>query len=270
MQNSVRNVLLVLMWGAISVTVLAQSTPTTVEPASDPQAVALIGAAENAVNGRGGGLALSDLTLNATASWFADGADHSGTAVLKVKGATQSRLDLVGDSSRSEIRNDSLIEAGQWIGVDGQRHWMAPHNCWVSAGALVPQALLQSTARVPGISAYIGRETLNGVAVDHIQFGRTFNFPDSFVNALAANLSRIQIYLDATSHLPVSVNFTQQLDNDLRRSIPVEIHFSDYRSVNGIFIPFRIERRIGAISLQLSVTDAQVNSGLRDSDFALE
>lgn len=253
------------MSGVMFGQLLTQQSPAT---SSEAQALAILQAANVALTG---GLTVSDVTLDATAVWTAGDTSEQGTARLRVKGADMTRLDIsAGAVMRSEIRNDSSIAAGQWIGPDSRRHWMAPHNCWIPAGVLVPHSLIPAISHTAMKLTYLGQETRNGVLVDHIRVRRTSNENSSFVNGLVTRLSRTDVYLDATSHLLAAVTFAQPIDSDTERSLPGEIDFSDYRRVSGILVPFQISRQIGTIVLQLSITTVNVNSGLADSEFALE
>ncbi len=258
---------LALLIVSLFLSTAAFSQTTDGSPVRDEQALAVIAQAHAAL----GNVQVSDLTLTGSATWLADGTEQTGQAILKIRGTAESRIDLSGSTSRSEIRNDTSFPAGQWIGSDGKRHWMPPHNCWVPAGVLLPHALLQTAITDSDASLrYIAQETRKSSTVDHVQFSRTFKFQAPLVNALATRLSRAEFYFDANSHLLVAVAFTQQLDNDADRSFPSEIQFSNYQNVNGILIPFQISRHIGSLSLQFTATDASLNSGLQDSDFALQ
>jgi len=215
------------------------------------------------------GVSITDLTLSGTASWTDGDNEQAGDVVIKVRGTTQSRIDLTGGTSRSEIRNDVSVPAGQWIDSNGSRHWMAPHNCWVPAGLLLPHALLDTALGPNVVSTYLGKESRRGATVEHVRITHSFHDAAS-LNSLAIGLSRTEIYLDATSYLPVAVTFTQQLDHDAERSIPAEIEFSDYQTIDGMLIPFHIHRTIGSLNLDINVKSAAANKGLSDSDFALQ
>ncbi len=85
------------------------------------------------------------------------------------------------------------------------------------------------------------------------------------------NLSLVDVFFDASTHLPQAVVYNTHPDNDYGRDIPVEIRLSDYRNVNGVMVPFHIQRSMqGVPNLDLTVTTATINGGLDDSEFALQ
>lgn len=244
------------------------TTQTTANMASDPQAVVLANQAQAAIASG----PVSDVLLHANAHWIAGSTSASGAATLRAKGAAEARLDLAaGAVTRSEIRNDANGPSGQWIGPDGARHPLALHNCWGPAGWFAPHALVQAMSGPNAVLRYVGREPRNGLSADHVQLHQTSTAKNSQLARDLEKLSAVEIFLDASTHAPVAVLFNIHPDSDDGRNIPVEIRFSDYRNVSGALVPFRIQRLLqGVLNLDLTVTSANINSGLADSEFALE
>jgi hypothetical protein len=230
--------------------------------------VALTGQAETAVSG----LPVSDLLLNADVLWIVGGTRASGTATLKAKGANQARLDIAtGTVSRSEIRNDANGADGQWIGSDGARHPIALHNCWTLAPWFAPHALVQAMSGSNAVLRYVGRETRNGIPADHVQFHPASTEKNPRLAQELEKLALSEVFFDASTHLPAALLFNTHPDNDDSRDIPVEIRFADYRDVDGVMVPFHIQRYLqGVLNLDLTVTAAAINHGLADSEFALQ
>jgi hypothetical protein len=49
-------------------------------------------------------------------------------------------------------------------------------------------------------------------------------------------------------------------DNGAPVAIAIEVHYSDYHAVNGVQIPFLIQRYVnGALQLEIQVSSAQIN-----------
>jgi len=81
----------------------------------------------------------------------------------------------------------------------------------------------------------------------------------------------MDFYLEAVSLLPLAVAFNQHPDNDLLTDIPVEIDFANYRSINGVQVPFHFQRMFnGGVVLDVTVTNAVLNTGLSDGVFSLQ
>src|SRR5205807_816317 len=103
--------------------------------------------------------------------------------------------------------------------------------------------------------------------------------------ALLQRLSQFDIFLDSATFLPVAVAFNIHPDNNALLDIPVEIRYSDYRSVGsgvgpnvgpGFSLasspqaPFHIEKFLnGSLSLDLQFSTVTLNSGLTAADFSL-
>jgi len=80
----------------------------------------------------------------------------------------------------------------------------------------------------------------------------------------------MEIYLDASTSLPAAVSFNTHPDRDASRDIPVEITFSDYRLVNGVQIPFHVQKYFnGSLILDMQFERADLNTGLSPSSFSV-
>jgi hypothetical protein len=248
---------------------LAHSAPLFSQnqrPVSDPQALAL---AKQAMAALTNGIAVTDVTLTGTATWIAGSDNETGSAALKAKGASESRIDLaLSGGPRSEIRaNFGGAPQGEWIGPDGNSHPNSAYNCWGDPSwFFLPLSSLASANTNPNlILNYVGAETRNGVAVQHVR-----SYLYLATQRLARQSSTMDFYLDSRSFLPVAVVFNVHPDNDATVDLPVEVYFSNYLLVSGIQVPSHIQRSLtGSVVLDIVVTGAAINSGLSDSDFKL-
>ena len=217
-----------------------------------------------------GGNPLSDVTLNATATTTAGSYTASQPVVLKALGTDDSRIDIVAGASMA-IRNSTPgYPQGVWTAYDGTSGTDALHNCWTDAAWFVPE--FSSIFGSQNVSlSYIGLETLNGNQVQHLQVWKSVSGAPQDVNSSIQTLSTMDVYLDALSLLPDAIRFNAHPDNDSNTNLPVEIDFSNYQAVNGIQLPFHIQRFLqGSLSLDIVVTSATLNSGLTDSDFQFQ
>jgi hypothetical protein len=242
-------------------------------PTSDPQAVKL---AAQAIAALTGGVPVADVTLNANVIWIAGSTYLSGTGTLQGKGTSQSRVDLsLEGATRSEIRTSvGGVPKGAWnAGAPG----LAPtklkpfstHNCLTDADWFYPglSSLAQTTSPL-FVYSYVGQEKHGGVAAEHIRASQVL--PLDTKDLVLHRLSVIDFYLDSGSFLPLAIAFKAHPDNDLNRDIPMEIRFANYQAVNGVQIPFHIQRLFnGSLALDVVVTNAVINSGLPDSLFSL-
>jgi len=246
----------------------AQTGATAQAVSSDPQAVVLT---KQAVLALAAGVPITDVTLTGSAARIAGSDQQSGTVTLKARGTTQSRVDLAFSTPAREIHNDPSSADSYFYGSDQTWHSIASHNCWTDAVWFFPALSALATVGNPGVQfTYIGQETRNGSAVQHIRVSRQVASKSAAATQLIGHLSTSDFYLDSASLLPVAVAFSVHPDNNASLDIPVEIQFSDYRNVNGMEIPYRIRKLIqNNPSLDIAVSAVTANSGLPDSDFAV-
>ncbi|MGH9353988.1 MAG: hypothetical protein ACRD2G_17810, partial [Terriglobia bacterium] len=217
----------------------AQTAPAVPMPVRDPQAVILLSQALARL--RSDPVAVSDVTLTASATYTA-GSDHeTGTATLRALGTAQSRVMLnLDNGQREEVRNGV---AGAWVGADGAAHPMATHNCWVDANWFYPLLTLEAASADPTISVTLaGQTTVNGEAVEDLILSRIVPHQGPAITIEIQKLSAVHLYLDASTLLPVELDFNVHPDKNANRDIPVGIQFSNYHAVSGVLVPFHIQK----------------------------
>jgi len=237
-------------------------------PPSDPTAVSL---AHSAVAALTGGVTITDVTLNASVTSVLGADNQGGSGTLMAKGTSESRVDLNLNhgETRSDVRNLANGQAaGAWKKNSGTPVAYAAHNCWTDAPWFFPAlSSLTQTANRTFVFKYIGKEQHEGLNTQHI---RVFQVPAGGVSLLQ-HLSTVDFYLDPASALPLAIAFQVHPDKDAGKDIPAEIRLADYRPVNGILVPFRIQQILnGGVILDITVTSAVLNSGLPDSTFNLQ
>jgi hypothetical protein len=238
------------------------------QPIAPPvQAPALL---QSAVAALAGANTVTDVTLTGTARHIAGSDDESGTAVLKaIAGA--SRMDLnLPSGTRSEVcANLSGSPAGTWSGPDGVSHAIAYHNLLLIDPAWFFPAFPVSRGLLSGyVATYVGPETRDSLAVQHLAITQDFSSIPGADSATFQHLSQIDLYLDAATLLPVALAFNIHPDDNMLLDIPIEVHFSDYRSVNGVQIPFHVQKFLNnGLILDLQFQSAILNSGLSASAF---
>lgn len=219
-----------------------------------------------------GGIQIADVTLTGTATRVAGSDTGSGTVTLMALGTSNSRMDLsLSDGTFSEMRTSvSGAPQGRWLAPNGSYNSMAMHNCFTDAAWFFPALTLLSRASNPNLAiTYVGQETKNGIAVQHLQFARSSGAQVPGFGDPLLTLSAINVYIDSSSLLPVAFAFDTHPDNNALLNIPVEVDFSNYRSVNGAQVPFRIQKFLnGSLFLDLTIQGAALNSGLTVSAFS--
>lgn len=245
----------------------SQQTPTAVT--QDPAAIAL---ATESIAALTGTIRITDVTLTGTAVRTSGSDIQTGNVTLKALGTSDSRIDLVlPDGTRTEIRTSpSGSPEGIWLASGGSVNSMAVHNCLTDAAWFFPALTTLSRTSNPNLSLiYIGQESRNGISVQHVQFRSISGVGVPGPATLLAALTSTEVYLDSSSLLPVAFTFNTHPDDNELTNIPVEIDFSNYEPVNGVQIPFHIQKFLnGSLFLDLTIQNANLNSGLTDSAFA--
>jgi hypothetical protein len=240
-------------------------------PSSDPQALSF---ANQSIAVLTEGSVISDVTLSGNATWIAGSDNQSGTATLYAKGAGESRIDLnLSGGLQSEIRND--LAAGYPQGesvVTGTATQWATHNCWINASWFFPAlSFLSTTSDSTLIFTYVGQESRNGGQVQHLQVYRYLATQKPAAITLIQQVSTADVYLDATSLLPVAVLFNSHPDDDAMTNISIEVDYSNYQPINGIQVPMHIQKFIsGGLALDVTAASAIFNAGLSDSLFTIQ
>jgi hypothetical protein len=236
------------------------------------QAISLL---KNASAAMSNGTAVSDISLSGSATRIAGSDQESGQVSFEAKGTQESKivLSLTG-YTYTEVRSFANGAAvGSYVGPDGVVHATAFHNCFADAAWFFP--LLSSDAFAvsnPDLNAaYIGQETFNGSTVQHVATWQSVSSPDSSAALGIAHLTTMDWYLDATTSIPIGLRFTTHPADDASKDFAVEIRFSNYQLLNGVLVPFRVQKFLnGGLVLDLMISSAVVNSGISDSDFTLQ
>ncbi len=257
-----RLALLIFLAALISAPINAQ----TAAPARDPQALSLIASSLKALTGT---TAVNDATLQATASYVAGSDEETGTATLTARGNQESLVQLnLSGGARQEIRNGP---AGAWSGPDGEAHAMANQNCLTDANWFFPTLTLEAVAADPTYAvSYLGPDTSKGTTLLHVQVAHTWAYLPAANNQIIQAFSTMHIYFDPKSSLPLVLDFYTHPDVDAGRDLQVEIQFANYQNLNGVLVPFHIQKFFErSLLLDLTMSSALVNSGVPDSAFIL-
>lgn len=280
---------LLLLVCLLPASVLAQTAVSTTQPqtTSDPQAVTLL---QQSLNALTGGATATDATLTGTATLTLGSDSETGTATLKVTALGDSRLDLsLPSGNRSEVRNhagtpsvsslpagaptpagstNTLQPVGYWSGPDGEFHNMAGHNVLTDSTWFFPAFTVSRLASQNYVLSYGGTEAFNGQPVLHVS--AAVGIPNASAETLTElqRLSRLDLYFDPTTFLPVALVFDAHADMNAGVDITTEIRFGNYRPVSGIAIPFHVQRYLnGGLVLDLQLTGTDLSSGLGSSIF---
>jgi hypothetical protein len=238
-------------------------------PERDSQAVAVLTQCLGAVGGQAAIAAIQDFTGTGTITYFWAGEQVSGPATVRGRGSDQFRLDAnLPQGTRSYAVSHGH---GSLREVTGKISEIPYHNT-VNVGILTfPYSAIATALRDPLTSvAYVGLVEISGRQAHQVRLARHLSPSQD----PADRLSRLMIadyFVDAASSLLVQVSDkTHPVESSLK-DYPHEIELADYRNINGVNIPLRVQERfMGQLIWELRLTEVTFSAGLTDSDFSLD
>lgn len=209
------------------------------------------------------GKPVSSVTLAGTADWIAGSDKGSGTATLTASadGSYSVQLQLDSGSHMEEQTSFASGPTCSYSGKDAVVHLSAGHNCMNNLAWFIPGVSLFGGKQPISVSALLTAEDNSSQPVLHLRQQLTpIDSLDARTRQLLTHLSTIDLYLDPVSFLPAILDYKIHSDRNAAVDIPVQVLFTNYQTVNGVRIPFRIRRYVdGTLQLDLVVSSAQAN-----------
>lgn len=237
----------------------AQQSTTSLPPTRDPQAIALLQASVQAM----GGNAAGDSSATGSINIVEGSLNEDGTVEILTLGMNQTAENI----SLTEGTRSIIYSYGEAKEIDGTRSVFPILDLIVTdqcADFPLPLLLAALNRNDEGFK-YFGQETLNGVAVQHIEIWDSFSSKPK-LRRLAA-FSKREVWLDAASNLPVKIAYKRQAGAGTP-SIPLEISFSNYKNVSGIQYPFQIKKSYNGTPCQtITIQNVSFNTGLTNAQF---
>ncbi len=236
-------------------------------PRTDLQASSYAAQAINAITA---GNLIQDVTLTGMVTWTAGSDVEKGAATLQASGTHESRVEFaLTNGNRIEIRDAQTgFTRGRWIAPSSTTGKFAFHNCQTDAVWFFP-ALSSLAPSGNVVLSYVGEESLNGKSVHHLH--SYVRHSSQHLAAWVKDLSGMDFYLDAVTLRPSAIKFDAHPDNDALGKIPIEVDYSDYRSMNGITLPTHIQKYVqGTLMIDLHISAAEYNTGIALSTFSID
>jgi hypothetical protein len=243
-------------------------TVTTQLPANrDPQAVTLLQNAYVALGGTTQALPTS-FSASGTHTDFLSASAASYAVRLTAMGIDKVRweTDLPGGTVTSIIR--------------GRRGWTtdADGTTALSISQVVGQGVenlpllaLAKWANTPNVLVSLAdTESVDATSAYHLILTESRNpvaQADSDSEKILRAVKRMDLYIDQKTNLPIRLRYYEHF-HDWRRSVPIDLVFSDFRSVGGLFFPFTLSRyRGGQLASQTKIESATLNVSATDDLF---
>ena len=164
----------------------------------------------------------------------------------------------------------SIISQGKgWHGQQGHQSAMSHHATMFFLPDHVPALACSTPLARRGLRVtYVGSEEINATPVFHLKLDALPRGKSQSLDATLSLLSEYHIFIDQQSYKVVkTAKFVFAPDAIQNRSL-WETVYSDYRSVDGVQMPFHMENFIAGRKFSTSVfTTIQTGMALPDSDF---
>lgn len=239
------------------------TSATTTTGAAGASAATLLNQLSTAFSG---GNIVHQVQLTGSATWQVGSLNDTGSATLSAAstGSSQLQLSLSSSGTRTETQSGQGTDlACTWSGEDGIVHAIDPGNCWRPVIWFLPPLSLQPSLLPSYLGALdLGSGTVGFTTTSYRHLQGELVLPN-LLGSLTSDImqrSTADLGLDPATLLPAVLAYSIRPDNDAPISIAIEIHYSNYRAINGVQIPFTIQRYInGSLQLEIDVTTAQVN-----------
>ncbi len=248
------------IWAFTSLSVAPTSAVQTVSVQRDAQAVLFI---QQAVTAMGGSVP-ADSTATGNLALLAGSLSETGTFQIMTRGTDQT-AEVLQTSSVSKSVIYSRLRASETAvpGKIGLQWAITAQSPSFPLPFLIAALQNSDTA-----FQYLGQESLNNLAAQHIRVWNTFSSQPALAGV--AKFSVQDIWLDASSQLPLKIS-CQRRHTASADTFLVETFFSDYRNVSGYLYPFSIKKSLnGGPWLAMSVQNVAFNTGLSDNDFPIQ
>ena len=264
MRRSQLALVLVVVFSILPISLLAQQGIQP--PARDQQAVSILAQALGASGGVHAVAAVVDFKASGNVTYFWAGEEVTGTTTIKGRGTDQFRIDSALSSGNYTL----LVNkgSGELKNVQGKTTPIAFANAVNKGNLIFP--LAEITARFSDTTVgitYVGLKTIDGRQLHQIRTRRIL-VPDSGQGQLINKLTTRDFFIDTQTFQVVATLDMGHQEDKAGIDFPHEMLFSDYRTMNGISVPFSITERIaGQTTWTIQLSQISFNAGLGDTDF---
>jgi len=238
-----------------------QATSTsTAPPQRDAEAVALLQQSVASF----GSIQPFDSTATGSVTITAGSLTTEGTVTILTKGVTETSIQFHMPENPWTV----IFANGQANKVEATQTTVYPLELAASSQCLYfPLPYLYSVLSNPDYSIqYVGQETLGFSTANHILVQNTFNSATAYQSL--SSFTTADIWLDATTALPVKIGMVHRDGGGSAPRIPFSVVYSNYQTVSGIRYPFTIQEYVtDTLWATTTVQSVSFNSGLTDSNF---
>jgi hypothetical protein len=234
----------------------------------DPQALAVVQKSLLAMSGTTSLNSILDSQADGTLTFYAPDGPVPMPIMYKTKGTHQIRVELQ-QSAGTVVR---IVNNGQGIlqKPDGSIVNLLMNNTLGERVTHIPVLSLLAENLDPAVKVQSkGSSTVNSSVTNDVGLSYVPNLASPDASAFEKMTQHI-FHLDQSTGLVLKVDYQNCAENDTNACQKVETVFSDYRSVQGVLVPFVQTTSIdGEPYSQVVLKSVSFNVGLSDSLFAL-
>lgn len=203
----------------------------------------------------------SSITMTGGAVWTAGDLTESGTVTfaLSSDGSFTETWSLPSQSHTYQSAMLSGIQTCTYTDATGKQTSIQDTTCLQSVPWFAPWFGLSPGANARGFRTDVTQPSDAALGNKRLSFVPNISAPPGASAATAQPVAELQqgalvnISYNATSALPVALNFAHLLDGNPAHSIQNDASFSDYRPEDGYMLPHHIQRYIQR-TLQADIT----------------
>jgi hypothetical protein len=265
--RSSRPVLVIALMLAVVSAIAQQSTqPLAQAPLRDPSAVALL---QQAIAAGGGSVTLGsvqDFTGLGSITYYWAGTEVKAPVTLRGRGVQEFRLD----ANMPEGTKSWVVSYGQGSLQEplGEKTSIPFSNSWNLGNLSAPQLALLAALNDSATSiVQIASPAVGNRQVYDLRLQKVFPTKDDPTGQLS-KWSAKDFLIDPATFTIVATQDVEFSNDSPRHSFKHQLAFSDYRSVNGVLLPFAIAETIeGQQTWSIQLSSITLNIGLTDSIF---
>jgi hypothetical protein len=206
----------------------------------------------------------SDSTATGSVTITAGSQATQGTLTVLTRGSTQTSVQFQMPSESWTV----IFANGQANKVQSSQTTVLPLELAASSQCFYfPLPFLSGILSNPDYSIqYIGQETVANTTANHIVVQNTFN--SSSIYRFLSPFTLADIWIDASSGLPVKIGMIRRDGGGSFPKIPVSVVYSNYQTVSGARYPFTIQEfYTGTLWATTTIQSVSFNTGLSDANF---
>lgn len=211
-----------------------------------------------------GGTVPSDSAASGNVVIVAGSLTSSGTAHILTRGTNQTSIQF----QTTNVNWSLIYSNGEANRVDATGTKVLPLELAASSQSLYfPFPFLSGLLNNPDIYLqYIGQESVDSAQANHVRVQNTFASSPSL--QFLSDFTTADIWLDASTTLPVRISLTRRNGGGSSPRIAISLSFSNYKTIAGVLYPFSIQEFLsGTLWATTSIQSVSFNNGLTDSSF---